>query len=107
MAVKLEYARSENAPATALVAALALAFGLCSGPVGYALAALADRREWFPIAARALPYCLFGAFIFGLVVSLTLPKSAARRLRVFASVGMVAPIVWVLTLWILVMMAGE
>jgi hypothetical protein len=94
---KLDYARPE--PHRNSLAIAAMICGLCSGPAGYGLALfLADNHLAESVkelrGELALVLTLGGASVFAYVVRVRLPITGAARDRVFANIGVVAPIAW-------------
>ena len=105
MAVPLEYVRpqppTKSSKAVWALAIFAMVCGLLSGPVGIALAILPFFYD-LPFLGGPITIAvpLAAALLLGGVARITTATCAAPLLRVFADVGIVAPIVWgVLIYW--------
>ena len=103
MPVTLEYALPDQTVKTNAV--WALVCGLCSGPVGFGLAILASANSWAEgtkerVGFIALVGTLGAAVLFSCLIKQKLPTSASRRDHSFTTVGIAAPMVWGLIIFL-------
>ena len=108
MAAQLDYAHPGLPRKT--LALPAMICGLISGPLTFGLALIAayshlpdKTKEVLGLLAWFVP--LGGAFGFSLFVRLGLPESANPRDRNRAAIGTVAPFVWVMAIFAIVVFA--